>query len=63
MSRPAMAACVQMEDELLLLERQRLEPVRIELHDGRIVHSLEQVLAVRRRLHSRGGGRRSKGVR
>ena len=40
---------IEMPDQHLLLERQLLEAVRIELHDRRVVHALEQVLAIRRR--------------
>ena len=37
---------VEMPDQRLLLQRQRREAVRVELHDRRIVDALEQVLAV-----------------
>ena len=37
---------IQMPDERLLFERQLAEAVRVQLHDGRIVDALEQVLAV-----------------
>ena len=39
---------VQVPDEHLLIERQRVEAVRVQLHHRRLVHALEQVLAVSR---------------
>ncbi len=46
---------VEVPDQRLLLERQRREPVRIELHDGRVVDALEQVLALGSRAPGAGG--------
>ena len=37
---------VQVPDERLLLQRQRLKAVGVQLHDGRIVDALEQVRPV-----------------
>ena len=46
MSRPAMRRLVQVPDQRLLAQRQRVEAVRIELHHRGVVHRLEQVLAL-----------------
>ena len=48
---------VEVPDEALLVERERREPVRVELHHGRIVHALEEVFAIRRRGRRRRHGR------
>ena len=37
---------VEMPDQRLLPERQRAEAVGVQLHDGRIVHTFEQILPV-----------------
>ena len=39
---PGNRRLVEMPDERLLLERQLAKPVRIHLHDRRVVHPLEQ---------------------
>jgi len=39
---------IQVPDERLLLQRQRLEAVRIDLHDRRVVHGFEEILSFRR---------------
>ena len=49
---------VEVPDERLLLERQRREAVRVQLHDRRIVDALEQVLAIVGRLGRRALRRR-----
>ena len=36
---------IEMPGEDLLVERQRIEPIRVVLHDGRIVDLFEQVTA------------------
>ena len=38
---------VKMPEQSLLIERQRCEPVRVHLHDGRIIHPLEPIGAGR----------------
>ena len=63
MSRPAMRRLIQMPDERLLFERQRIEAVGVELDHRGVVHRLEQVLAIggrgrRRRRRGRGCRRR-----
>ena len=44
---PGERGLVQVPDQDLLIERQRVEAVRVDLRDRRFVHPLEQVFAVR----------------
>ena len=47
MSRPASAALVQVPDQLLFAQRQRLETVGIELHDRDVVDAIQQIRPIR----------------
>ena len=46
---------VQMPDQDLVVEREVLESIRVQLHDRRIVHSFEQILALPRGCRRCGG--------